>query len=258
MSPVRLAAVLAVGLLVLACSPPEGASQPAPAPKSAPPAVPRHLAPPGAPADAFPDAGRPVAAIVSPVWNSPSRREAAREVDQIVERMALRPGMTVADIGAGDGFVAVRLAPILGPQGRVIAQDVMPDYLRQLDAEARRRRLGNITLALGEPHDPRLAPRSLDAAIMIHMYHEVQQPYGLLYNLAAALKPGARVGVEDLERATNRHGIPSALLRCEFEAVGYTHLSTRQMEGDLGYFSVFAAPAPGRLVPPSRIKPCRG
>ncbi|HYD44573.1 MAG TPA: class I SAM-dependent methyltransferase, partial [Phenylobacterium sp.] len=147
------------------------------------------------------------------------------------------------------------LSPVVGPRGRVIAQDVMPDYLRRLDAEARRQGLSNITLALGDPHDPRLPAHSLDAAILIHMYHEIEQPYGLLYNLAGALKPGAKVGVEDLERATNRHGIPAALLRCEFEAVGYTHLSTAPMTGDLGYFSVFGAPE--RPTPPERIRPCR-
>lgn len=251
----RLSAILGFGLLLLACSPPQATGE-APQPKAAaePTAI-RPLVPPGVPAKAFPTPDRHVADIVSPVWNSPSRREAAREVEQIVERMGIAPGMTVADIGAGDGFIAVRLAPIVGPRGRVIAQDVTADYLRRAGDEARRRGLANLTLALGDPHDPRLPARSLDAAILIHMFHEVEQPYGLLYNLAGALKPGARVGVEDLERATNRHGIPSARLRCEFEAVGYRHLSTAPMKGDLGYFSVFAAPA--QPTPPDRIRPCR-
>lgn len=245
----RLGLVLTAGLLALACSPPPATSQ-------APPAAPTAIGPPGAPADAFPAPERPVADIVSPVWNNPDRREAAGEVEQIVERMGVRPDMTVADIGAGDGFIAVRLSPVVGARGRVIAQDVTADYLRKLDTEARRRGLSNITLALGDPHDPRLPPASLDAAILVHMYHEVEQPFGLLYNLAAALKPGARVGVEELERATNRHGTPSAQLRCEFEAVGYTHVSTAPMKGDLGYFSIFTPPSPADRTPPAKIRPC--
>src|SRR5690606_21290842 len=130
----RLGLVLTAGLLALACSPPPATSQ-------APPAAPTAIGPPGAPADAFPAPERPVADIVSPVWNNPDRREAAGEVEQIVERMGVRPDMTVADIGAGDGFIAVRLSPVVGARGRVIAQDVTADYLRKLDTEARRRGL---------------------------------------------------------------------------------------------------------------------
>ena len=161
----------------------------------------------------FPPApGRPVAPIVSPTWGDSRQRDAAHEIDQIVARLKLKPGQTVGDLGAGRGYDTLRLAHVLGPSGRVIAEDVDPDALEMLGAEAQRRRLSNVVIALGEPQDPRLPPRSLDAAILVHMYHEIAHPYAFLYNLIAALKPGARVGVEELDRPTPSHGTPTGLV----------------------------------------------
>lgn len=64
------------------------------------------------------------------------------------------------------------------------------------------------------------------------MYHEITQPYAFLYNLAPPLKPGARVGIVDLERRTSEHGTPIELLRCELSAVGYREIATHQVAGD--------------------------
>jgi hypothetical protein len=87
--------------------------------------------------------------------------------------------------------------------------------------------LQNVTISLGEPHDPRLPAHSLDAAILVHMYHEIAQPYGLLYNLVPALKPSARVGIVDAIGPTSEHGTPPSLLRCELAAVGYREIGFR-------------------------------
>ena len=209
----------------------------------------------GAPADSFPAARRAVAPIVSPTWGDSGQRDSAREVDQIVGRLKLHPGDTVADIGAGNGYDSLRLAVRLGAQGKVIAEDVDPSALQALASEAQRRRLSNVVIALGEPQDPRLPVQSLDAAILVHMYHEIAHPYAFLYNLAPALRPGARVGVEELDRPTAAHGTPPALLRCEFAAVGYRLEALKPLQGDLGYFAVFTAPsAPPE---PQRIRACR-
>ena len=110
--------------------------------------------------------------------------------------------------------------------------------------------------ALGEPHDPRLPASSLDAAILVHMYHEIAQPYGFLYNLAPALKPGARVGIVDLERPTSEHGTPIALLHCEVTAVGYREITTYQLAGDGGYLAVFSAPEQAGRKSPRDIVAC--
>ena len=114
------------------------------------------MAAPGVPADAFPKPERPVADIISPIWHDEKERDAANEPRQLVRFLGIKSGMTVADIGAGSGYYVVRLAPIVGPSGRIIAQDVEAEYLRGLGKRVRDLDLRNVTLALGEPHDPRL------------------------------------------------------------------------------------------------------
>jgi ubiquinone/menaquinone biosynthesis C-methylase UbiE len=214
------------------------------------------LGPQGLPASAFPKPDRPVADIVSPVWDNRTDRDAAREVFQIAARLDLKPGMSVVDIGAGGGYDTLRLSPVVGPRGRVIGEDITASYLQTLQDSVRDQHLTNVSVDLGEPHDPRLPPRSVDAAIMIHMYHEISQPYALLYNLAPAFKPGGRLGIEELDRPTQSHGTPPALLTCELKAVGYRQLSLAPLAGGIGYFAVFAPPEPGARPSPRAIKPC--
>ena len=207
-----------------------------------------YLAPPGAPAAAFPSPQRPVAQIVSPSRSTEDHRDALQESGEIAALLGIKAGMTVGDIGAGSGYHTVRLSPIVGPAGRIIAEDVTRDYLVRLAERTQRLGLSNIVFALGDPHDPRLPASSLDAAILVHMYHEVAQPYAFLYNLAPALKPGAPVAIVDLERPTSEHGTPLELLRCELAAVGYHEISTHRLAGDGGYLVVFSAPT-GRKAP---------
>lgn len=207
-------------------------------------------------ADGFPAPDRQVADIVSPIWASGPDRDAVDESGQIVRAMGIRSGMAVADIGAGSGYHTIRLSPVVGPTGRVYAQDVMPNYLADLRADIARRGLTNVTVVQGTPDDPKLPPNSVDAAILIHMYHEIENPYALLYNLVPALKPGARVGIEDLDRPTQNHGTPPALLQCELAAVGYRQVSFRRLEGGIGYLAIFEAPALDKRPAPAAIKAC--
>jgi hypothetical protein len=137
------------------------------------------MAPPGVSAAAFPKPKRPVADIISPIWHSEKERDAVGEPRQLVQLLSIKTGMTIADIGAGSGYYVVRLAPIVGASGRIIAQDVVAEYLRSLRDRVHDLGLHNVTVALGEPHDPRLPAHSLDLAILVHMYHEITQPYGL-------------------------------------------------------------------------------
>jgi len=201
-----------------------------------------YLTPPGASPTEFPSPQRPVAPIVSPGRSDERHRDSLNETGEIARLLELKPGMTVGDIGAGRGYHTVRLSPLVGPKGSVIAEDVTRDYLIELARRIELLGLTNVTLALGEPHDPRLPASSLDAAILSHMYHEITQPYAFLYNLAPALKRGAPVGIVDVERRTTEHGTPIALLRCEVTAVGYREIATYQLAGDGGYLAVFSPP----------------
>lgn len=200
------------------------------------------LAPPGAAASAFPEPRRPISSIVSPQWSDEATRDAAHEADTVMALLGLRPGMAVADIGAGSGYYVARMARRVGATGLVYGQDIMPRYLRYLRERVDRDELTNVRLALGEPHDPRLPRASLDLVTMIHMYHEIEQPFGLLTNLVPSLRAGARIAILDMNRRTDQHGTPPALLRCEMEAVGYRQQSFHDLGVD-GYVSIFTAPA---------------
>jgi hypothetical protein len=199
-----------------------------------------YLAPPGIPASAFPPPRRPVAPIVSPSRTSEEHRDALNEDGQIAQLLELKAGMTVGDIGAGSGYHTVRLSRLVGTAGSVIAEDVRRD----------------VRLGLGEPHDPRLRASSLDAAILVHMYHEIAQPYAFLYNLAPALKPGARIGIVDQQHPTLEHGTPIELLHCELAAVGYHAIATYQLAGDGGYLAVFSPPDAAERKSPKDIVAC--
>jgi predicted methyltransferase len=215
------------------------------------------MAAPGAPAAAFPKPDRPVADIVSPVWHDEKERDAAGEPDPVVRLLGIKSGMTIADIGAGSGYYVVRLSPIVGASGRVIAEDVMPRYLRGLRKRVRDLGLQNVAISPGEPHDPRLSADSLDVAILVHMYHEIAQPYALLYNLVPAFKPGGRVGIVDAFAPTSEHGTPPSVLRCELAAVGYREISLDRLNGSNAYLAIFAPPSVASRTRPEAIAACK-
>jgi len=211
----------------------------------------------GAPASAFPKPDRPVADIVSPIWHDEKERDDAGEPRQLVRLLGINSGTTIADIGAGSGYYVVRLSPIVGPHGRIIAEDVVPEYLQDLRSRVHDLGLQNVTISLGEPHDPRLPVGSLDTAILVHMYHEIAQPYALLYNLVPALKPGARVGIVDAYGPTSEHGTPPSLLRCEFTAVGYREVSLDRLTGSDAYLAIFEPPTIASRTRPETIVTCK-
>ena len=212
------------------------------------------LAPPGVPAGAFPAPSRKVAGIVTDTWRDEQSRDKAGEAERVMALLGVKPGLYIADIGAGSGYYTVRLARRVAPQGHVFAEDVVPDYIERLDRRVAAEGLADVvTLVRGEPHDPRLAQRSLDLALLVHMYHEVTQPYGMLWNLRPALRPGAKVAVIDARKETASHGTPPDLLRCELAAVGYRQTAFHDLQENtyLAVFEPAAAPAS-----PAAIRPC--
>ncbi|NEU10894.1 class I SAM-dependent methyltransferase [Methylobacterium sp. BTF04] len=213
--------------------------------------------PPGAPASAFPTPDRPVAEIIAPLWASESERDKVDEVGQVARLMRIEAGETVADIGAGSGYYTTRLAERVGPRGHVTAEDVTPRYLATLSTRIAKAGLANVTVVRGEPHDPRLPPNSVDAAVLVHMYHEIAQPFGLLHNLAAAMKPGGRVGIVDADDIPSRHGTPPSLLRCELSAAGYRETGFSVLKGGVGYLAIFEAPTVAVRPDPAQVHPCK-
>jgi len=210
-----------------------------------------------APAAAFPKPDRPVADIISPIWHSEDERDAAGEPQQLVSLLGIKSGMTIADIGAGSGYYVVRLSPIVGPNGRIIAEDVAPDYLQGLRQRIDTFGLQNVDIVQGKAHDPKLPAQALDLAILVHMYHEIAQPYALLYNLVPAFKAGGRIGIVDTFAATQSHGTPPGLLRCELQAVGYRELSFNRLTGSDAYLAIFAPPSVAGRPRPDSIVACK-
>jgi ubiquinone/menaquinone biosynthesis C-methylase UbiE len=173
-----------------------------------------------------------------------------------MDRLDVKPGLRVADVGAGDGYYTVRLARRLGPGATIYAQDVEPRYLERLAARLARDGVAGVTLVRGTPADPGLPERSVDLAILAHMYHEIEQPYEFLYRLHAALAPGSRVAIVDNDRPTRDHGTPPGRLRCELDALGYRQIDFVSLAPADGYLAVFASP--DVLPVPDAIRPCRG
>jgi ubiquinone/menaquinone biosynthesis C-methylase UbiE len=107
--------------------------------------------------------------------------------------LALAPGSTVADVGAGTGYYARRIADAIGPAGKVYAVDVQPEMFSMLQSVAKQRGYGHITPLLGAARDARLPAGSVDVAIMVDVYHELEFPYEVLASVVRAVKPGGRV-----------------------------------------------------------------
>ncbi|WP_420606270.1 class I SAM-dependent methyltransferase [Novosphingopyxis sp.] len=203
---------------------------------------------------AFPEANRPVATVVATQFSNEPAREAANEARIVMDWAGTKPGMTVADIGAGEGYYTVRLGDRVGAKGRVLAQDIDRAVLTRLGERVARDRLDNVSIMLGAMDDPRLPPASFDRVFMIHMYHEIASPYAFLWHLRPALKGDGEVVIVDADRPTANHGTPPKLLFCELQAVGY-RLTGYEERPDIGAYIARFAPE-GDRPEPAAIRPC--
>jgi ubiquinone/menaquinone biosynthesis C-methylase UbiE len=202
----------------------------------------------------FPQAYRPVSELAGTAFSTEEQRDDRNEANTVMDLAAIRAGMTVADIGAGEGYYTVRLAERVGSRGRVLAQDVDAGARDRLAQRVLRERLDNVSVRLGTPDDPRLPENSFDRIFMVHMYHEVEEPYAFLWRLRPALRKGGQVIVVDIDRPTDKHGIAPQLLFCEFEAVGFRLVEFVRKPELAGYYAQFEAVGP--RPQPDAITPC--
>ena len=202
----------------------------------------------------FPRAYRPVSVTKGNGFSTEAQRDSLNEAQKVMDLAAIKEGSTVADIGAGEGYYTVRLGARVGKKGRVLAEDIDAQAVQRLGLRVERERLDNVSIKLGTPDDPRLPEASFDRIFLIHMYHEVTEPYAFLWRLRPALRAGGKVIVVDVDRPTGEHGIPPPLLFCEFAAVGF-RLSQFERKPELqGYYVQFEAA--GSRPAPAAIKPC--
>ena len=126
-------------------------------------------------------------------WLERGERDQEEAPDVALDVLKIPKGASVADIGAGSGYITERLAARVGPTGRVFANDVQPQMLEMLSRRLASKRIANVTLVQGSVDDPKLAPASVDLALMVDVYHELSQPQLMLQHLREALKPGGRL-----------------------------------------------------------------
>jgi protein-L-isoaspartate O-methyltransferase len=204
----------------------------------------------------FPGAQRDVAPIVGNAFSTEDARDRVGEAEQVMELAGVKPGMSVADVGAGEGYYTVRLAPVVGSKGRVLAEDIMPDVRDALSERVQREQLDNVAVKLGTPDDPMLPAQSFDRIFLVHMYHEVQSPYAFLWHAREGLKPDGEIILVDANRPVRQHGIPPAQAKCEFAALGLDSVKYSLLSGGEVYFMAFRAAQP--RPEPDKIQPCKG
>ena len=199
----------------------------------------------------FPEAHRQVAPIVSDSFSTENARDRLGEAEEVMAFAGIARGMSVADIGAGEGYYTVRLSPIVGSRGRVLAQDIVPETRDRLAQRVQRESLDNVSVRLGKPHDPMLPAASFDRIFLVHMYHEVTAPYAFLWHLRESLKPAGEIIVVDADRPVERHGMPPKLLMCEFDSLGLAPVRGKRLTGADSYATAFRVarprPAPGAI-----------
>lgn len=171
-------------------------------------------------------------------------RDQKLQIDRVMDTLKLHPGSKVADIGAGGGWFSVRAARRVSPGGTVFAEDINPHAVDAIHDRAAKENLPNIAAVLGAPDDPRLPADSLDAALMLRVYHEIAHPPTLLANLRSSMKSGGLFGVIDHPGNGSDHGINADVVIAEVQRSGFRFVKQYDFtKGDQNdYFLVFEKP----------------
>ncbi len=159
-------------------------------------ALPYQAAPPSADGIGKVYHGREIAQMMGfdgAAWLERTERQQEERADLLMAELALKPGMDVADVGAGTGYYSRRMALQVGPKGKVYAIEVQPQMLRVLETTAKRPGYSNIVPVLGADDNVKLPEASIDLAIMVDVYHELAFPHEVLASIVCALRPGGRV-----------------------------------------------------------------
>lgn len=193
--------------------------------------------------------GREIAQVMGPggiLWLERPERASEEQPQLAIDALGIKPGQTVADLGAGSGYYSFRVAPLVGPTGKVLAIDIEPAMLEAIVQRAQREHIGNVATVRSSAQDPNLAAGSVDLLFMVDVYHELEYPYEMMTKVRAALKPGGRVALieyraEDPEVAIKPlHKMSERQVRREMQAAGFKHLQTVRTL-PLQHLIVFAA-----------------
>ena len=169
----------------------------------------------------------PVMGVGGAGWLERPQREDEEAPSKAIDALQLKPGMVVADIGAGSGYYTSRMARRVGPDGRVYATDIQQGMIDLLDRRIRSEGLANVTSVLGGMDDPKLPANSIDLAIMVDVYHELQEPQVFLQRLKPAFRPGGRLVLLEFRKEDPKvpilevHKMSVAEVKQELEAEGF-------------------------------------
>jgi SAM-dependent methyltransferase len=172
----------------------------------------------------------PVMGYQGAPWLERGEREEEEAPDVALNALKIAKGASVADIGAGSGYITVRLAARVGATGRVFANDVQPQMLNILARRLNNANITNVTLIEGTLDDPKLPPASVDLVLMVDVYHELSQPQSILRHLRESLKPGGRLVLLEYRKEDPtvpikpEHKMSVAEAKMEVEAEGFTLL----------------------------------
>jgi tRNA A58 N-methylase Trm61 len=177
-----------------------------------------------------PVSGRRIAGVMGmngADWLVRPEREAEEQPEKALDALNLKPGMVVADIGAGVGYMSLRLARRVGPSGKVYANDLQPEMLDRLRQNAAQARITNVATVLGDVADPKLPVNTMDLVLLVDVYHEFSQPQQMLRKIRETLKPDGRLVLLEY-RAEDpnvpiiaEHKMTVAQVKTELEAEGF-------------------------------------
>jgi len=177
-----------------------------------------------------PVTGRKIAGVMGmngADWLVRPEREAEEQPEKALDALNLKPGMVVADIGAGVGYMSLRMARRVGPSGKVYANDLQPDMLVKLRENAAKSKINNVITVLGDVADPKLPANTMDLVLLVDVYHEFSQPQQMLRKIRETLKPDGRLVLLEY-RAEDpnvpiiaEHKMTVAQVKTELEAEGF-------------------------------------
>ncbi len=177
-----------------------------------------------------PVSGRKIAGVMGMSgadWLVRPERETEEQPEKALDALNLKPGMVVADIGAGVGYMSLRLAKRVGPSGKVYANDLQPEMLARLRENAAKSKIDNVITVLGDVADPKLPANTMDLVLLVDVYHEFSQPQQMLRKIRETLKPDGRLVLLEY-RAEDpnvpivaEHKMTVAQVKTELEAEGF-------------------------------------
>lgn len=174
-------------------------------------------------------------------------RDAKQRPAEVVALLGLKPGMTVADVGTGPGYLVPHLSAAVGPSGRVIAEDIFPDTLKAARERVENQKLGNVTFVQGTDRDARLPAGGVDVAVVLDVYHHFDYPGEMLASIAGSLKPGGRLVVIDYHkrpdamdgRAPEHVRLADADAIREIESHGFQLVSRGELPSNVQWVATF-------------------